>query len=56
MGSQNSAEPQVEQNPRRTFSDDWYQVTLSAPWMVTAERGMSVEAQKWPEVLRHWLQ
>ena len=28
-GSQNSDEPQVEQKPRRTFSEDWNQVTCS---------------------------
>src|SRR3990167_1254453 len=55
-GSQNRAEPQVAQKPRRTFSDDWNQRTWSSPWIVTSALATSVEAQKCPEVLRHWLQ
>ena len=31
LGSQNSADPHTEQNPRRAFSDERYQVTLSPP-------------------------
>jgi len=45
IGSQKSEAPQVPQKPRRTFSDERYQVTLSAPWMVTAERGTSVDTK-----------
>ena len=44
-GSQNSDEPQTEQKPRRTFSDERYQEILSSPRMVTAVRGMSVETK-----------
>lgn len=44
-GSQNSEEPQVEQNPRRTFSEERYQVRYSPPSIVNAERGTSVDAQ-----------
>ena len=53
IGSQNRKDPQVEQKPRRTFSDERYQVTASPPWTVTAARGRSVEAQKWPDCRRH---
>ena len=28
-GSKNKEDPHVEQNPRRTFADDWYQVKFS---------------------------
>src|SRR5581483_1984532 len=56
IGSQKSEEPQVAQKPRRTFSDDWNQVTWSAPWMETAARGTSVETKTWPECLRHFVQ
>jgi len=31
VGFQNNVEPQIEQKPRRTFSDDWYHLTDSAP-------------------------
>lgn len=51
-GSKKSDEPQVEQNPRRTFSV-LNHVTLSVPRIVTAERGTSVDASKWPECFRH---
>src|SRR5271156_5838616 len=53
IGSQNREEPQAEQKPRRTFSLERNHVTLSPPWTVTAERGTSVDAKKWPECLRH---
>jgi hypothetical protein len=56
IGSQNREEPQVAQNPRLTFSDDLYQVMWSSPVMVTDERGTSVEANTWPDCLRHWEQ
>src|SRR5688572_9922749 len=52
-GSQKRKDPQTAQNPRRTFSDERNQVSCSAPWTVSAVRGMSVEAQKWPDCLRH---
>jgi hypothetical protein len=39
------AEPHLEQKPRRTLSDEKYQVTLSPPWIVTAERGKSVDTK-----------
>ena len=45
IGSQKSEAPQVLQKPRRTFSEERYQVTLSTPWTVTAERGTSVETK-----------
>ncbi len=35
-------EPQVRQKPRRTFSDERYQVMFSVPSSVTRSRGMSV--------------
>jgi hypothetical protein len=44
-GSQNSDDPQVAQNPRRTFSDDAYHLTFSLPWTVSADRGTSVDAK-----------
>jgi hypothetical protein len=44
-GSQNSDAPQVAQNPRRAFAEDWYQVTLAAPSMVTEVRFTSVDAK-----------
>jgi hypothetical protein len=28
-GSKNKEDPHVEQNPRRTFADEWYQVKFS---------------------------
>jgi hypothetical protein len=36
----------MEQKPLRAFSDDWNQVTFSAPWIVTAARGTSVDTKK----------
>src|ERR1051325_5879697 len=42
IGSKNSGEPHVLQNPRRTFSDERYHVTCSPPRIVTTERGASV--------------
>ena len=45
IGSHSSAEPQIEQKPRRTRSDDWNQVSLSSPSMVKEARGTSVDAQ-----------
>src|SRR5262245_1484407 len=53
IGSQNNEEPQVEQNPRRTFSDERNQPRRSAPWMVTAARGTSVDTKTCPDHLRH---
>src|SRR3990167_6013428 len=55
-GSQNRVEPQVPQKPRRTFSEDWNQRRDSSPVTVSADFGTSVEAKKWPDCLRHWLQ
>src|SRR4051794_40606823 len=55
-GSQNNDDPQIEQNPRRAFSDDWNQLTLSSPRMVTADFGTSVDAKKCPECFRQLLQ
>ena len=49
IGSKKSEEPHVEQKPRRTFSEERNQVTLSAPWIVKAERGTSVLARKCPD-------
>ncbi len=45
IGSQNRDDPQIEQKPRRAFAEDWYQVTLSSPWIVTLARDTSVEAK-----------
>ena len=45
IGSQNSEAPQVEQNPRCTFSEERNQATLNSPSILTALRGTSVEAQ-----------
>ena len=53
IGSQNREEPHLEQNPRRTFSEERNQVTLSPPRTVKAARGTSVDAKTWPECLRH---
>src|SRR5258708_40102045 len=55
-GSQNNEEPQVEQNPRRTFADDWYQDTLSSPVTTSAVLGTFVEAKKCPDCFRQWTQ
>jgi hypothetical protein len=46
----------VEQNPRRTFSDERYQVIASPPWTVTAARGTPVDAKKCPDCLRQIVQ
>lgn len=35
----------MAQNPRRTFSELCYQVSASAPLILTASRGSSVEAR-----------
>jgi hypothetical protein len=43
--SQNSADPQLEQKPRRTFSDERNQLTCSEPVIDRSSRGMSVDAQ-----------
>jgi hypothetical protein len=56
IGSKNSEQPQVLQNPRRTFGDDWYQVTCSSPVILQAARGTSVPQPMCPENLRHWMQ
>jgi hypothetical protein len=37
--------PQTEQNPRRTFEDEKYQVMFSAPEISTALRGTSVPTE-----------
>lgn len=44
-GSQNSEAPQRLQKPRRTFSEEWYQVTWSPPCTVTAAFGTSLETK-----------
>jgi hypothetical protein len=44
-GSKNKEDPHVEQNPRRTFADEWYQVKFSGPVIATAALGTSVEAK-----------
>jgi hypothetical protein len=44
-GSQNKDDPHLEQKPRRTFADDWYQDMFSWPVMTSAGRGTLVEAK-----------
>jgi hypothetical protein len=44
-GSQNKDDPHLEQKPRRTFADDWYQDKFSWPVMTSAARGTFVEAK-----------
>ena len=44
-GSQNRAAPHVEQKPRRTFAEDWYQVTFFSPVITIADLGTFVEAK-----------
>ncbi len=44
-GSQKSDDPHTEQNPRRTFSDEWNHVTRSAPSTVSAAFGTSVDTK-----------
>src|SRR5688500_5062131 len=56
IGSKNNEQPQVLQKPRRTFADDWYQVTFSSPVIVQLRRGTSVPQPMCPETLRHWVQ
>src|SRR5581483_5894886 len=48
IGSQKSEEPQVAQKPRRTFSDDWNQVTWSAPWRETATSKLTAPQRQDP--------
>ena len=48
--SQNNDDPQTPQKPRRTFAEDWYQLT--APVTVNAALATSVEANTWPDDLR----
>jgi hypothetical protein len=45
-GSQNNADPHRQQKPRRTFAEDWNQVTFCAPVMVRAALGTFAEAKK----------
>jgi hypothetical protein len=49
IGSQNSHEPHFEQNPLRTFSEDWYQVRFSAPVISSEVLGRFAPAKKWPD-------
>jgi hypothetical protein len=44
-GSKKREHPHVEQNPRRTFADEWYQVKFSRPVIATDDFGTSVEAK-----------
>jgi hypothetical protein len=44
-GSKNNVDPHVEQKPRRTFADDWYQATFSRPEIWSAAFGTSVDAK-----------
>ena len=44
-GSQNRLDPHVEQKPRRTFGEDWYQVMPSAPVTERAVRGTFVDTK-----------
>jgi hypothetical protein len=44
-GSKNKEDPQVEQNPRRTFADEWYQLKFFRPLIATADLGTSVDAK-----------
>ena len=43
-------DPQTPQKPRRTFAEDWYQLT--APVTINAALATSVEANTWPDDLR----
>src|SRR5438552_4674463 len=45
-GSQKRNEPQFEQKPRRTSTEDWYQVRCCAPLSVRFLRATLVEAKK----------
>ena len=56
IGSKNSDAPHLVQKPRLTFSEEWYQVIFSEPWIVSAERGTSVLGRKCPVHFRHWIQ
>jgi len=44
-GSQNNQHPHFEQKPRRTFSEDWYQVMFSSPVSSSADLGRFAEAK-----------
>src|SRR5579859_3276803 len=56
IGSQKRSDPHVEQNPRRTFSEERNHVTWSVPTIVNAARGTSVDTKVWLDCFRHWLQ
>lgn len=45
MGPQNKLDPQVLPKSRRSWGEDVYQVILSAPWMVNAVLGITVETK-----------
>jgi len=56
VGFQNNVEPQTEQKPRRTFSDDWYHLTHSAPRTWRAVRLTLIPVQKLPVCFLHCVQ